>query len=364
MALPGLYPRAVEYNAFQVMDSNGQTPLNTPQPPIQFESGVELSLISEPGTLKSSRPPHSITIVARFTDFLGEPSTDTGPITITTTRGEITHPASGRSGEIIELQPNEVVFSESGDFPIILNSGRDFGPVIVSLKCDLGESELELVIPAPSGFAISEMLESIIYAFMVAIIIRIFFFQTFWIPSGSMEPTLYEGDRIIANKLVYRLREPDRGEVIIFRVFQPPRRGAPGRLTMEEAIAAAESLLNPRYARSGDLNEAEPGQIEVQDYIKRVIGLPGDTVEITDSEIIINGEALFENYQTRAPNYHHYGPITVPPGEVFVLGDNRSNSQDSHVIGTIPIRNIEGRAEVVFWPLSRIGLIEQGNFNK
>ncbi|MCK4720564.1 signal peptidase I, partial [bacterium] len=101
--------------------------------------------------------------------------------------------------------------------------------------------------------------------------------------------------------------------------------------------------------------------IEVQDYIKRVVGLPGDTVEIDDGEIYINGEILYENYRTRRPNYSHYGPITVPPGEVFVLGDNRSNSQDSHVIGTVPIRNIEGRAEMIFWPLSRIGLIGHDN---
>ncbi|MCX6646766.1 MAG: signal peptidase I, partial [bacterium] len=151
-------------------------------------------------------------------------------------------------------------------------------------------------------------------------------------------------------------------EVVIFRVFQPPRHGMPGRLTMEEAVAATESLGNSHFQRVDENGQAEIGTIEVQDYIKRVIGLPGDIVEVLEGEIYVNGEALRENYQTRVPNYNHYGPITVPPGEVFVLGDNRSNSQDSHVIGTIPIRNIEGRAEIVFWPPSRMGLIVQGKF--
>jgi len=98
----------------------------------------------------------------------------------------------------------------------------------------------------------------------------------------------------------------------------------------------------------------------VQDYIKRVIGLPGDIVEINSGMIIINGEPIHESYETRPPNYIKFGPVTVPPGEVFVLGDNRANSQDSHVIGTVPLRNIEGRAEIIFWPPGRVGIISGG----
>ncbi len=336
------------------MDSFDVTPVNSPQQPVAFKSGVELVIVTGSENVCIHKP---VTLAARFTDFLGEPTTDTGQVYITASSGELTVAGfSTNSGEIM-LQPGEFSIGDSGELPIVLNPGKDFGSIEVQIRCDLGEAKTEVLVPAPSGYAIAEMMESVVYAFLVAIIIRIFFFQTFWIPSGSMEPTLYEQDRIIANKLVYRTRAPARGEVIIFRVFQPPRRGMPGRLTMEEAMAATES---PRGSGSGifrESGETGPGSIEVQDYIKRVVGLPGDTVEIDDGEIYINGEILYENYRTRRPNYSHYGPITVPPGEVFVLGDNRSNSQDSHVIGTVPIRNVEGRAEMIFWPLSRIGLI-------
>ena len=113
--------------------------------------------------------------------------------------------------------------------------------------------------------------------------------------------------------------------------------------------------------RAGASDRSASPAIEVQDYIKRVVGLPGDIVEVVGGELYVNGEVLIEPFESRPPDYSHYGPITVPPGEVFVLGDNRSNSQDSHVIGTVPIRNIEGRAEVVFWPPNRIGIIPRGN---
>lgn len=325
------------------MDSFDVTPVNSPQQPVAFKSGVELVIVTGSENIRIHKP---VTLAAIFTDFLGEPTTDTGQVHITASSGELTVAGfSTNSGEIM-LQPGEFGIGDSGELPIVLNPGKDFGTIEVQIRCDLGEAKTEVLVPAPSGYAIAEMMESVVYAFLVAIIIRIFFFQTFWIPSGSMEPTLFEQDRIIANKLVYRTRAPARGEVIIFRVFQPPRRGVPGRLTMEEAT---DTL--PESGETG------PGSIEVQDYIKRVVGLPGETVEIDDGEIYINGEILYENYQTRRPNYSHYGPITIPPGEVFVLGDNRSNSQDSHVIGTVPIRNVEGRAEMIFWPLSRIGLI-------
>jgi signal peptidase I len=325
-----------------------------------FQPQVELHIAAGEKAVRKIKPGDGLTLVARFRDFLGEPTSDTGPITITTNIGTLALPTINRAGNDIILMPGEAPINAAGELPIVFHRGRDFGGIEISLRCDLGNSELHFVIPAPSGFALAEMMESVIFAFLVAIVIRIFFFQTFWIPSGSMEPTLYEGDRIIANKLIYRLRQPERGEVVIFKVFQPGHHGSIGRLTLDEALAA--SVWSPP-GRTGSLERTSrfenPG-IEVQDYIKRVVGLPGDTVEVTGGEIYVNGEALVENFDTREPDYDNYGPITVPPGEIFVLGDNRSNSQDSHVIGTVPIRNIEGRAEAVFWPPNRISLIPQG----
>jgi signal peptidase I len=136
----------------------------------------------------------------------------------------------------------------------------------------------------------------------------------------------------------------------------------PGKLTLEDAATATPSRnpIGSLLVRRDEPEKRTERRVEVQDYIKRVIGLPGDVVEVNMGVIYVNSEPLNESYQTRMPNYSRYGPITVPPGEVFVLGDNRANSQDSHVIGTVPIRNIEGRAELVFWPPRRVRLISQG----
>jgi len=340
------------------------------------------------GEMRRFRAGDEIHLVARFRDFLGEPTRDTGTVRLTASRGvlhlpkidrtgsEIAIPASeiaARSGEVAvqagetaagtderAVRSGEGAVDEAGEMRIVFRPGGEFGKAEIALACDLGEAKLVVGVRAPAGYAAAEMMESVIYAFLVAIIIRIFFFQTFWIPSGSMEPTLHEGDRIIANKLVYRMREPHRGEVVIFRVFQPSRRGLPGRLTLEEAYSASDLEVFAPVFQVEKLQDAGGGRIEVQDYIKRVVGLPGDVVEVSDGDIYVNGEPLDERFETRPPDYDRYGPVTVPSGEVFVLGDNRSNSQDSHVIGTVPMRNIEGRAEAVFWPLKRIGLIPRG----
>jgi signal peptidase I len=311
-----------------------------------FQTSVELDFVGSPGISPKLKLGEDVHLVARFKDFLGGPTSDAGPITLTATKGTIYVPNGGFTGSTVHIDVGGIVIPETGEIPIVLRPGNESGKSEVIINCILGAARLEVELPHASGFAIAEIFESIIYAFMVAIIIRIFLFQTFWIPSGSMEPTLHEKDRIVANKLIYRLRAPHRGEVIIFRVFQPGK-GDIGKLTYEEAVKASEEGGNPK--------------IDVFDYIKRVIGLPGDVVEINDGEIYVNDEPIQESFETRRPNYQHFGPKRVPAGEVFVLGDNRANSQDSHVIGPIPIRNIEGRAELVFWPPSRIGLIPQGH---
>ncbi len=326
-----------------------------------FESSVQLDFATGPVGGENLKPGEDILLVARFRDFVGEPTKDCGDLTITASKGTLLLPNGGDSGNEIRIEAGQAPIGETGEFPIIMKPSGEHGKTQIAISCKLGTAYLEVDIPKPAGFALAEVLESIIYAFLVAILIRIFFFQTFWIPSGSMEPTLYEGDRILANKLIYRLREPERGEVVIFRVFQPSRRGTPGRLTLEEAIVVSEerSEISRILARHTGDEETEPERrgVYVQDYIKRVVGLPGDVVEVRAGEIYVNGRLIQETYSTMPPNYDRYGPITVPPGEIFVLGDNRANSQDSHVIGTVPIRNLEGRAEAVFWPPKRIALI-------
>jgi signal peptidase I len=138
------------------------------------------------------------------------------------------------------------------------------------------------------------------------------------VQSISMQPTLYERDFVLVNKLAYRLGTIHRKDVVI---FHPP------------------------------LNQvAEP-------YIKRIIGLPGDTVRIAGGNVYVNDQQLQESYLKAPPGYN--GVWSVPEGQVFVLGDNRNNSSDSHQWGMVPISNIMGKALVVYWPFDHWKLLEQ-----
>ncbi|MEO7993245.1 MAG: signal peptidase I [bacterium] len=176
-----------------------------------------------------------------------------------------------------------------------------------------------------------ETFESVIYAFFIAIVLRTFFFQAFYIPSESMVPTLEVRDRLVANKFLYSFRQPTRQEIVIFRVYQNMR-------TDQQALVA------PPTAQSKDW--------QVKDFIKRVIGLPGDMIEIRDSVVSVNGKPLDEPYLSEANRLtmQDYGPHEVEAGHIFVMGDNRRNSKDSRFIGDVPSENIVGKAHFVFWP--------------
>lgn len=189
---------------------------------------------------------------------------------------------------------------------------------------------------------IREYCEALLIAIVFVNFARIFAFQAFKIPSGSMEDNLLTGDHIIVNKFIYGpppalkgilpLRDPRRGDVIVFRY---------------------------------------PGQPEI-DYVKRVVGLPGETLIIRDKRVFIDGRELPEPYvlfrdeRTQHPNEpqhrDHFGPYEVPPGEYFAMGDNRDHSHDSRFWGTVPRAMIKGRAFMVYWsfeleqqPDSRLG---------
>ncbi|MFZ5596297.1 MAG: signal peptidase I [Bacillota bacterium] len=175
--------------------------------------------------------------------------------------------------------------------------------------------------PQKQGSFLVEILKSLAIAIVLALFIRTFLLQTFYIPSESMVPTLKINDHVIADKISYRFSDPRRGDII---VFMPP-------------------LPSEKYP-----------------YVKRLIGLPGETVELKDNRVYINGEPIEEKYLPEGLKFRNYGPVTVPDNSYFMMGDNRNNSSDSRVWGFLPEKMIIGKAVVLYWPLDRVRLLTSG----
>lgn len=150
-------------------------------------------------------------------------------------------------------------------------------------------------------------------------VVRPFVFEAFYIPSKSMVPTLEVGDRVLVNKFIYDFTQPKRGQVVVFK--------------------------NPENPNADPL-------------IKRIVGLPGDTIRLRDGKLYVNGVPQKEPYVNKAvPDPIPYGPKKVPPGHIFVMGDNRGDSEDSRYFGAVPEKNIVGEAFLRFWPPGRVGEI-------
>ncbi len=184
-----------------------------------------------------------------------------------------------------------------------------------------------------------ELAVLVLLAVALALLIKTFLIQAFYIPSPSMHPTLVENDRVLVNRLAYRFHPPRRGDVIVFQNPHP----RPGH---QNAVVAFAHWLGQGLGFSqGGRNK---------DYIKRVIGLPGDSVEIHQGVVFVNGVQLHEPYISPIRDNGSYGPYHVPQGCLFVLGDNRTDSDDSRgSLGFIPIGKVLGRAFVIVWPPSR-----------
>jgi signal peptidase I len=178
----------------------------------------------------------------------------------------------------------------------------------------------------------------VLLAFALALLLKTFVVQAFYIPSGSMEPTLMPGDRVLVEKVQYH---PSYGDII---VFEDPH---PGDQADRGIVGGFLHWL------SQGLGLSQPAD---EDFIKRVIGLPGDTVELRRGKLFVNGDRVREPYLTGERDLRDYGPVTVPPASLFVLGDNRLNSRDSRFgLGYVPEDRVIGRAFVLIWPPSRIG---------
>jgi signal peptidase I len=158
-------------------------------------------------------------------------------------------------------------------------------------------------------------------AFLVAFVVKTFLIQAFFIPSGSMLPTLHEDDRVLVNKLSYDLHDVHRGDLV---VFERPENEAAG---------------------------------QIKDLIKRVVGLPGERIESRDGDVYIDGDLLEEPYLVDGTETTNLEPQTVPEGHVFVMGDNRGDSMDSRVFHAIDEDLIVGRAFVRVWPLPDLSLL-------
>ena len=169
-----------------------------------------------------------------------------------------------------------------------------------------------------------ENLQIVAIALALAVIIRLFIAEPRFIPSDSMVPTLLIGDRLVIEKIGYRFHPPILGDIV---VFEPP-----------------QQLQIYGYAPD-------------KAFIKRVIGTPGDVVQVHQGKVYLNSQPLAESYIAEPPAYE-MEPVEVPPNQLFVMGDNRNNSNDSHVWGFLPKDNVIGRAVFRFFPIDRIGLLK------
>jgi signal peptidase I len=176
-------------------------------------------------------------------------------------------------------------------------------------------------------------------ALVIAVLIKTFLVQPFWIPSESMLDTIHVNDRVMVNKLAYQLGEPERGDVVVFR--------DPGEPEIEESIpeAVIRSVLEAVGIRTRGRD----------DLIKRIVGLPGETITISDNQVHVDGAALSEPYLDGDVTMPEAGPFEIGEGEVFVMGDNREFSFDSRRFGNIELGALVGRAFVIIWPVSNFG---------
>lgn len=179
----------------------------------------------------------------------------------------------------------------------------------------------------------------VVVALTVAVIIKTFLVQAFYIPSASMRDTLMEGDRVMVNKLAYRFGDLSPGDVVVFdSPLAPHDDGETFFGAVLRNVGEALGLSTPDTA-----------------LIKRVIAIGGQTIEIRDSRVIVDGIAIDEPYLREGITMADFGPVVVPEGQIFVMGDNRNQSEDSRRFGTVPEDDVVGRAFVKVWPPSRWG---------
>ncbi|MFP5527821.1 signal peptidase I [Peptococcus simiae] len=167
------------------------------------------------------------------------------------------------------------------------------------------------------GGFIREFVVPVAIAIVLVLFLRHFIVGTYYIPSGSMIPTLGLNNQVVVTKLSYKMHEPERGDIVVFKY---------------------------------PVNEKEG--LEEMDYVKRLIGLPGERVEVKNNTVFIDGKPLEEPYVAADTNMPDFGPVQVPEDEYFMMGDNRNHSSDSRYWGTVEEDYLIGKAQFIYWPIS------------
>ena len=293
--------------------SEGVDPTTGPEPGAADPDAPGAPPEADPGTRRDPRP-----VLVTFEDLQGAPA----PVAAAA--------GSSGGGQVVEgpsrVPATQVVAGQSGD------RAGDFGPPAAPEHP--GAEHVDLGIPGAAGGvrrALFEWGTVIVGAIVMALFVKAFLFQAYYIPSPSMEPTLVNGDRIIVNKLSYELHAVNRGDVVVFAA--PPGSGS-----------------------------------DVKDLIKRVIALSGETVSMSEGRVRIDGGLLLEPYLVSQNMTKGFPPppgcdaslraadtCRVPAGHIFVLGDNRANSKDSRFFGPVPEDSIIGRAFLRVWPVGGLG---------
>jgi len=211
-----------------------------------------------------------------------------------------------------------------------------------------------------------EYLEAIIIAVVLALLIRAYIIQAFKIPSGSMTPTLLVGDHILVNKFIYGIKLPFSDNRIF--IFRPPKRGDiivfsfPGNREKEECRSIIKNISSRITLAFSSGNPLYLFRDECRDFIKRVIAVGGDKIEIRNKRVYVNGIPLKEPYvihtdpiiQKDSPR-DNFGPFIVPRNSFFVMGDNRDQSYDSRFWGVVDMKDIKGKAFILYWSWNKNG---------